>query len=97
MPSATGYLRAKDSFSGTIKGEPIHVTKGELAHPDHPVVKAYPDQFESAQGHIRLDVEQATKEPGEKRGNRKASKRTPAKPPEAVETRGLRSEDLHRR
>jgi len=100
MPNLVGYMVATDSFSGTLKnGEPIMVSKGELAHPDHPVVKQWPHLFESAAGHIRLDKpEKATKAP---------RKRTPRKKPEAKkapqvstektgETRGLRSEDLHR-
>lgn len=105
MASIVGYQRATDSFSATLKnGDPIMVSKGELAHPDHPVVKQFPHLFESAEGHIRLDrPEKATKAPGEKRaaGRKRAARKpkatsTKAAEPKAAETRGLRSEDLHR-
>jgi hypothetical protein len=102
MASITGYMRATDSFSATLKnGEPIMVSKGELAHPDHPVVKQFKHLFESAEGHIRLDrPEKATRAPGEKRAvgrkrvarKPRATKKTETAAP--TETRGLRSTDL---
>ena len=107
MASIVGYMRATDSFSATLKnGEPIMVSKGELAHPDHPVVKQFKHLFESAEGHIRLDrPEKATKAPGEKRAvgrKRAARKPKPKATPKAEvaktgETRGLRSEDISRK
>lgn len=63
-----GYMQAKESFVTMLDGEPVQVSAGDLVHPDHPLLKGREGLFRPARDHIRFDVEQATKAPGEKRG-----------------------------
>lgn len=62
------YMMATESFVTTIDGTPQQVSKGDLVHPDHPILRGRESLFAPAKGHVRFDVEQATAAPGEKRG-----------------------------
>lgn len=62
------YWQAKESFVTMLDGEVTQVSKGDLVHPDHPILRGREELFQPAKGHIRFDVEQATAAPGEKRG-----------------------------
>lgn len=66
--NAVEYMQAIDSFFTMLNGEPVQVSKGDLVHPDHPLLKGREQLFRPARNHIRFDVEQATAAPGEKRG-----------------------------
>ncbi len=60
---------AKDSGSAEIKGE-VYVFHKDVTRvrAGHPLLKAVPDAFHPVTDRIHYDVEQATKAPGEKRG-----------------------------
>lgn len=60
--------QAKESFVTTLDGEIQQVSKGDLVHPEHPLLKGRAELFEPATNYVRFDVEQATSAPGEKRG-----------------------------
>lgn len=69
-PKKVQYYRAKESFPYTEDGQLAGtVNKGEVLHPDHPLVKRYKDLLEPTDKFGRFDVEQATAGPGEKRGD----------------------------
>lgn len=76
MPAGTGrvraveYYRVKEPFVCTINGEVVSAARGDLVHPDHPILKGREEFFELARDHVRFNVEQATAAPGERRGDR---------------------------
>jgi hypothetical protein len=65
------YYRAKESFVTVFDGEQVNVPAGEIVRAGHPILKRREDHFEPVKSFGRFDVEQATKEPGEKRGEKK--------------------------
>src|SRR5215471_9696566 len=69
----TGYYEANQGFATTLDGEQLFVQKGELVHKSHPLLKGREDLFDPADRISRLDVEQASAGPGEKRGRRRKS------------------------
>jgi len=62
------YYQAVESFVTMLNGEHQQVSKGDLVHPDHPILKGRESLFRPAKDFVRFDVEQATAAPGEKRG-----------------------------
>jgi hypothetical protein len=84
---AVDYYQAKESFVTMLNDEPTTVAKGDLVHPDHPILKGREELFQPAEGHIRFDVEDATAAPGRKRGDtgdteERADEEEPEKPAE---------------
>jgi len=67
--------RAKRSFATVVGEDTVVVTAGEILRKGHSLIEGREHLFEPLEGHIRPEIEQATKAPGEKRGG----KRTPAK------------------
>jgi hypothetical protein len=68
------YYRANQGFATMFEGEQLFVAKGELVHKDHKLLKGRSEMFDPADDFGRFDrpaVEQATKAPGEKRGEKK--------------------------
>jgi hypothetical protein len=62
---------AKESFHTTYQDKPVFVARGELFRANHPFVKERADLFEPAKAPLRPDLEEATDEPGVKRGERR--------------------------
>ena len=80
-------FRAKSGFSyDDENGSPVTVNRGDLVRRGHPVLKGRDELFEPVDNKVRFDVEEATAEPGAKRGPQGSTTRTehaPAeKPPE---------------
>lgn len=66
---ARHLMRVKEGFSTDIDGVPTTYGAGQIVQSDDPGVKIAPVQFEEVEETVsRPDVEQATAEPGEKRG-----------------------------
>jgi CheY-like chemotaxis protein len=65
-------LAATETFSADVDGETVVVHQGERVRSSHPVVKGREHLFEPAES--RVDVDQATAAPGEKRGGRRAAR-----------------------
>jgi hypothetical protein len=61
------YVQAREPATGSVKGEPFVLAKGEILAADHPIVKGYPHFFGPLQPG-RQRVEAATAAPGERRG-----------------------------
>ncbi len=62
---------ATETFRANIDGYSERITAGEtILDADHPTVKEYPERFEKV-GKARPDVEEATAEPGTKRGEKR--------------------------
>jgi hypothetical protein len=72
---ASEWYVSTEELSGVVDGAPVTVHKGDLVRGSSAVYKAYKDHFVPAEDKhfTRFDVEQATAEPSEKRGARKAS------------------------
>jgi hypothetical protein len=62
------YVIARDAFDAEINGETVSVKAGEIFAEDHPLVRAYPEQFAGLK-RARPRVEQMTAAPGERRGD----------------------------
>lgn len=67
-------LQANTSFNATVDGVAIAIHEGETIDADHPIVRRYPQYFDSVAVIHRTSrsepiVEQATAAPGEKRGD----------------------------
>lgn len=63
------YVQAKEPATGSVKGEPFVLAKGEILAADHPIVKGYPQFFGPLEpSRQRPAVEAATAAPGERRG-----------------------------
>jgi len=64
---------ATTSFSCEIDGEQYNVRKGDITHPDHPLIAAYPGNFEpQSKQRVKWDVargrvEDASGGPGKRR------------------------------
>lgn len=67
------YVQAREPATGTVDGEQFVLSPGEVFDADHPIVRSYPDFFKPLEpSRQRPTVEQATAEPGERRGQRGA-------------------------
>jgi hypothetical protein len=66
--SKSGIYLARDTFHTEVDGVPTVVTKGELVTADSAVYKGREALFESVEDKARPEVEEATNEPGKKRG-----------------------------
>jgi hypothetical protein len=64
----TDLFQAKSDFAVELNGVPTVVHKGELVREGHALLKGRMSLFEPYEAKIRFDVEQATAEPGKKRG-----------------------------
>jgi hypothetical protein len=64
------FYEAKTGFVTMFNDEQIGVAAGELVRAGHPLLDGREDLFRPWEG-PRFDVEQATAEPGEKRGEKK--------------------------
>jgi hypothetical protein len=73
------YYEATEAFGTMLDGEQITVHAGELVPAGHPLLKRRMDHFKPVSSFGRFDVpvaaeepevEQATSEPGEKRGGK---------------------------
>jgi hypothetical protein len=78
MASKPQFYRAKEGFVTQFRGEQIGVAAGELVIAGHPLLKGRAELFEPATSLGRFterpEVEQATAEPGEKRGEKKETR-----------------------
>jgi hypothetical protein len=73
VASKPQILVARETFTAEYDGAPVVVHGGVTrVRSDHPLVKGREHLFEAAES--RVDVEQATAAPGEKRGIRRRSK-----------------------
>ena len=64
----SGLFIAKETFHAEIDGVPVVVQKGELVKKGHAILKGREAFFDVAEDRTRPDVEDATAEPGKKRG-----------------------------
>jgi hypothetical protein len=79
--SQSDIFVAKESFSATVDGESIVVRKGQTrVRGGHPLLEGREALFEPVDLSVHYDIEQATKAPGEKRGQRGSTTETPAAP-----------------
>lgn len=69
--TGTVYMEACEAATGRIDGTPFVLAPGEILAASHEIVRTYPHFFKPLdRDRQRPDVEQATAEPGEKRGER---------------------------
>lgn len=62
---------ARESGAANVDGEDLVFVKGVTrVRGGHPLLKAVPDYFEPVDEAVHYEVEQATKAPGEKRGDK---------------------------
>lgn len=72
----SGVFVATETFATVDEsGSPLFVHKGATrVREGHDLLRRYPHYFEQADMNVQYDVEEATAAPGEKRGERGASK-----------------------
>lgn len=73
---------ANETYATDIEGKPYMIRKGiDRVMGGHPLVKQNPEYWDPAGDRLTYEVERATAEPGEKRGQQSTTISTP---PEAV-------------
>ena len=75
-PKKVDLYIATEGFVTMFQGEQVCVAAGELVRAGHPLLKNRESHFKPWDG-PRFDVEQATKAPGEKRGETTAKATAP--------------------
>lgn len=67
--------RAKHTFwTEDASGQPVRVDENDLVREGHELIANNPDAFEPYMAKSRFDVEEATAEPGRKRGERRSTR-----------------------
>lgn len=73
--SKTYRVKTKGGVFAEVDGVEYHLQEGELIAGDHALIKALPNDLEPAEDAVRYAVEDASADPGRKRGAaREASK-----------------------
>jgi hypothetical protein len=60
---------AREAFVADIDGQPMAVAKGDRVREGHPLLKGRKDLFQESEPEVQFDVEDASADPGRKRGD----------------------------